>query len=70
MEAIDWFERQRWEPERARANALRFSERRFHTEMLEEIKAGIAARSRKFASGPAGSQRVDPRTKQVPSFNE
>jgi glycosyltransferase involved in cell wall biosynthesis len=70
MEAIDWFERQRWEPERARANALRFSERRFHTEMLEEIKAGIAARARKFASGPAGSQRVDPGTKQVPSFNE
>lgn len=60
MEAIDRFERRRWEPVTAQANARRFGVARFHAEILEEIEAGIAARSRK-RSYHASPAPIDPR---------
>ena len=44
MDAIDRFERQRWNPEAARANAGRFGIERFRAEMREEVSAGMRAR--------------------------
>ncbi|CAN5869671.1 hypothetical protein BH24CHL4_BH24CHL4_02730 [soil metagenome] len=44
MDAVDWFERGRWDPAAARMNARRFGMDRFRAEMLEEISAGVAAR--------------------------
>ena len=44
MDAVDRFERGRWEPAAAKANARRFGADRFRAEMLEEISAGVAAR--------------------------
>jgi glycosyltransferase involved in cell wall biosynthesis len=54
MDAIDRFERGRWEPLVGRANARRFGIDRFRAEMLEEISAGVAARrGGRFLSFPS-----------------
>jgi glycosyltransferase involved in cell wall biosynthesis len=60
MDAIDRFERGRWEPVVARANARRFGIDRFRAEMLEEISAGLAARpGGRFFSFPSNGAGGD-----------
>ncbi len=56
MDAIDRFERRRWEPAVARANAERFDVSRFRREMLEEIEAGLLAR-RQLSADRASDRR-------------
>jgi glycosyltransferase involved in cell wall biosynthesis len=59
MAAVDAFERVRWDPAAARANARRFGIGRFRAEMFEEIAAGVAMRRGDSGRDSSASVRTE-----------